>query len=204
MCPAIAQNDLWRHLKILPGLIDILGPIRAEKVARSMVKSFTEKPLSRFLCGLSIPGVGEQTAKLLAQHFRHMDKLRAASLEELICVPGIGHKTAEDIVSWFSAPQNIGMLDRMRKTMAHYGGSNFVEPDQKGELMGQTFCITGSFEKPRHEIIKFYESKGAIYKSSISAGLDFVLVGADAGSKLAKAEKLGLKIIKEVFFEWVT
>lgn len=180
-------------MSIAESLVELVGLKRATKIVAA-IEASKRKPLHRLLTGLSIPGVGAVTAKNLARRFGHLDEIANADVYLLCTVDGVGIETARSIRDWFREPRNIQTVERLRAA-----GLNFAESTETGhELAGQTFCITGSFEKPRHEIIKFYESKGAIYKSSISAGLDFVLVGADAGSKLAKAEKLGLKIIREV------
>ncbi len=170
----------------------------AEISAEKLVKAIQEKknpPLPRFIYGLGIRHVGEQTGIDLANSFHSIDKLSKVSIDELSEVEGIGEVVAEAIAEWFAEPHNKKLLEKFKKVG--------VEPEEakqiKGPLTGKSFVVTGSLESmSREEAGEKIRALGGTFQSSVGKETDFLVVGANVGeSKLAKARKFGTKQIKE-------
>lgn len=159
------------------------------------VQAKKNPPLARFLYGLGIRHVGVQTAIDLANKFKSLDKLRAATIDELHAVEGIGEVVAESIVEWFSEPANQKLLDKFTKLG--------VQPESVkhtgGKLAGKSFVITGTLDSmSREEAGEKIRALGGTFQSSVGKDTNYLVVGANVGaSKLAKAEKLGTKQIDE-------
>ncbi|MBI1910679.1 MAG: NAD-dependent DNA ligase LigA [Deltaproteobacteria bacterium] len=158
-----------------------------------------KRTLERFIYALGINGVGEHMARILAERFGSIDNLMQASMEELLNVYEIGPGTAESIVDFFKEAHNRQVIEKIKKA-----GVNIPEKKAKeeGRLTGKKFIFTGALESfTRDEAQELVESEGAEAVSAISRKIDYVVAGAEAGSKLDKARKLGLKIIDEQEFK---
>jgi DNA ligase (NAD+) len=166
--------------------------------------------LDRFVLALGIRQVGQSTAKLLARNYLSFAALRAAMAEaadpeseaykRLIDINGIGEDTAADIVGFFTEERNLAVLDDL---VSHVTVLDFAAPKAEagGVLSGKTVVFTGTLiELTRNEAKARAEALGANVTGSVSAKTDLVVVGADAGSKAAKAEQLGVKTITEAEF----
>lgn len=173
----------------------------AEVSANKLVSAIQAKKnpsLHRFVYGLGIRQIGVQTAIDLANHFKSFDKIAASTIEELSSIEGIGEIVAESVVEWFSEPSNQHLIDKFTK----YG----VEPQQVkqvgGKLSGKSFVVTGSLDSMgREQAGEKIRSLGGTFQSSVGKDTDFLVVGANVGaSKLAKAEKLGTKLLTEEEF----
>ncbi len=155
--------------------------------------------LARLLCAFGIRQVGQKAAKVLAAHFADLDTLMAAGTEELTAIPDIGGITAGFITEWFSLPQSMHLIGRLRAA-----GVDFTSHEEKKDdrFAGQTFVLTGTLSKyTRDEASAIIESFGGKSSGSVSKKTSFVLAGENAGSKLTKAESLGIRIISEDEFE---
>lgn len=153
--------------------------------------------LDRLLIGLSIPHVGEETAYLLATHLKSMQKLRTASGDDLARIAGIGAVVAEGVVSWFRDDANTAMLDRL---LEHLTVAKVSAPAQ-GPLLGMTVVVTGTLSGlSRDEAEALVRKAGGNVSGSVSKNTSFVLAGESAGSKLAKAEELGVEVVGEEEF----
>ena len=174
-----------------------------EKSVENLMRELAERravPFERYLVALAIPEVGPATGKLLARHFATLEELAAADEERLLHVEGIGPEMAASITGWFAAPENRALLARLAA-----GGVTLVYPDRaalaSGPLAGKTVVFTGTLEQlSRAEAKRLAEALGAHVASSVSKKTDFVVVGADAGSKRKKAEELGLAVLDEAGF----
>lgn len=160
-----------------------------------------ERPLSRVLFALGIRYVGGQIAELLARAFGSMERIRAASLAEIEDVEGIGPKIADSVYAWFNDPtgQNQRVLDKLVAA-----GVNMVETSttQGGPLSGLTIVVTGRLERhSRTEIEQRIKGLGGVVGDSVSKKTSYLVAGADAGSKLARAQKVGTPILDEDGFE---
>ena len=148
----------------------------------------------RFLYALGAPGIGKKTAKDLIKKFNSLDNLMMASFEELSSVDGIGDILASNLVDFFANEDNMRMIDGLLKS------GIVLEENQEvdGVFKGLKFVLTGSLPTlKRGEATKMIEDNGGEVASSVSKTVDIVLAGDDAGSKLEKAQKLGIKIIDE-------
>ena len=173
----------------------------AEISANKLVKAIQAKkqpPLHRFIYGLGIRHIGTQTATDLANHFRSLEALGQATIDELAEVEGIGEIVAESLVEWFSEPRNQKLFKKFQKLGV------WPQPVKQvgGKLSGQKFVVTGSLESlGREEAAERIRSLGGVFQNAIAKDTDYLVVGANVGaSKLAKATKLGTKQITEPQF----
>ena len=161
-------------------------------------------PLDRFILALSIPHVGESTAKLLARNFQSLDAFMKAmrskdAAEELDSIEGIGDVMAQAITDFFAEEHTIEALERL---LHHINVTDVAAHTSKSPVAGKTVVFTGSLEKmTRSEAKARAESLGAKVAGSVSKKTDLVIAGPGAGSKLSEAEKLNVKIISEL--EWL-
>ncbi len=155
--------------------------------------------LARFLVALAIPEVGPATARLLAQHFHSLEELRAATLDELQHVDGVGPEVAERVVTWFAEKGNQRFVERLVE-----GGVEIREAAKGsagGFFAGKSVVFTGTLEAlGRNEAKQAVEEQGGRVASSVSAKTDYLVVGGKPGSKAKKAEELGVKVILEAEF----
>ena len=143
--------------------------------------------------------MGDQTAELLAHAFGSIDRLRAASLEEIAAVEGIGPKIAESVYAWFQDPINLTFVGKLRDA-----GVNMLDQATQvsGPLRGLTIVVTGRLARhTRGQIEARIKSLGGVVGDAVSKKTDYLVAGEDAGSKLARAEKLGTPILTEDEFE---
>ena len=173
------------------------GDKKIANLLRAIEKS-KHTTLDRFIFALGIGGIGKKTAKDLVKKFRTLDNLKNASLEELSAVDGIGGILANNIFDFFRDSNSVKFVDDLLAS-----GIEFEEEQEKtGVFSGLKVVLTGSLPTyKRGEATKLIEDNGGEVAASVSKTVDLVLAGEDAGSKLEKAEKLGIKIIDETEFK---
>jgi DNA ligase (NAD+) len=188
--------DLYRLTK--EQLLELDG--FADKSASNTIEAIElskRTPFSRVLLGLNIPDVGWVTAQSLARHFGSVDKLAAATQEEIVEVEGIGPERAEAIVEWFADDDNRALVEELRQLGLRLEAGPEERPVE-GPLTGSTYVITGTLESlSRDEARKALEAKGAKVADSVSKKTTGVVVGESPGSKAAKAEQLGVPVLDE-------
>jgi DNA ligase (NAD+) len=174
-------------------------PRLGDKSAAQLVSAIAaskDQPLSRLLFGLGIPDVGEETAKLLARRFGTMDALKDATEEEIEGIHGIGPSIVASVTGWFATPENRVLVKALERH-----GVNTNEPkraEAEGALLGKKIVITGTLPTlARDEAKQLVELAGGKATDSVSKNTDFVVAGAEAGSKLDKARALGVEVIDE-------
>lgn len=182
------------------------------KTARNLIAELEKaktKPLARILVALNIRHVGPVAARALATHFGSLDAIRAASAEQLAAVEGIGPVIAGALADWFAQDWHVEIVDRWRAAGVQFATPGFVpppetgaDPAQAGPLAGLVVVVTGTVpgftrEGAQEAVIE----AGARASASVSAKTDFLVAGAGAGSKLAKAEKLGVPVVPAEQFE---
>lgn len=173
--------------------------ISAKKLLASIEKVAKQVPLSRLLTGLSLPHVGEETAILLAQNFKTIDDLAEASEEKLSAIVGIGPIVAKAIAEWFGEKENKDLIRRLKNVLAIK--SEKTSGGKNQPLAGKTFVLTGGMESmSRDEAKEKIRKLGGDVSSSVSKKTTYVVAGDEAGSKLDKAEALGVKILSEAEF----
>ncbi len=159
------------------------------------IEASKKRPLERVIYGLGIRMVGERTAQFLAEHFGSMEALESAGVEELQDVNEVGPRIAESIVEFFSIAANRKLVERLREAGLTLTG----QKKQRGtKLTGKTFVLTGTLAHfTRDEAKMMIEDAGGKVTGSVSKKTDYVVAGADAGSKLDKAKELGVHVIDE-------
>jgi DNA ligase (NAD+) len=172
----------------------------AQNIVNSIQKS-KEVPFERVVFALGIRFVGETSARLLARHFKSMDALMNAGLEDLQEVEGIGEVMAKSIISYFHNEQNRQIVERLRSYGLQFELST-VDAQLSTKLEGQSVVISGVFQHhSRDEYKQLIEQNGGKNVGSISGKTSFILAGDNMGpSKLQKAEKLGIRIVSEAEF----
>jgi DNA ligase (NAD+) len=187
--------DLYRlTLEQLIGL-ERMGKKSAEKLLMN-IEASRQRPLPRLLNGLGIPFVGERTAQFLAEAFGDLDAIAAAGEDELQKAGEVGPKVARSIRGFFDEQRNRDLIDRLRQERLQF---NYAVPQRSGgALSGLTFVITGTLPSlSREEAKQRIEAAGGKVAGSVSRKTNFLLAGEDAGSKLTKAQELGVQVIDE-------
>jgi DNA ligase (NAD+) len=178
---------------------------KAEKSASKLIEQIDASKthgLQRLLYGIDIRHVGERYAKILANNYRSIDRVAEASVEELDAIPEIGLTVAESVHEWFRNPRNIDLVKRLKAAgvKLEVDGASTALLDER--FIGKTFVLTGTLESlTRDQASKLIEDRGGRVSSSVSKKTDYVLAGSEAGSKLAKAESLGVKVLDEASFK---
>jgi DNA ligase (NAD+) len=175
--------------------LDRMGEKSAGNLVSAIEKSKTTT-LARFLLGLGIRHVGESTAKDLARHFGNLDTILEASAEQLLEVPDVGPIVAQSIRTFFEQPHNREVIEQLRAAGVHWP-EQVVEHVPK-PFAGQTFVLTGTLPTlTRDEAAERIEAAGGKVAGSVSRKTNYVVAGAEAGSKLTKALELGVSVIDE-------
>ncbi|MFQ5350682.1 MAG: NAD-dependent DNA ligase LigA, partial [Thermoanaerobaculia bacterium] len=200
----LVEKGLVRHL---PDLFDLEAEQLlelegfAEKSANALVDGIERAShcdLDRFLFGLGIPEVGATTARDLARHFGTFDTVRRADDEALQRVPGVGPRMAEQITAFFAEPHNAEILDQLLDGRIHVRETQPVAEEEAGPLDGLRVVLTGGLERlSRSQAKELLEAHGAQVTSAVSRRTDYVVAGSDPGSKLAKAQDLGVAVLDE-------
>jgi DNA ligase (NAD+) len=180
----------------LPGF----GERSAENLVAAIAAS-KDRPIARLLVGLSIPRVGTHVAQLLARRFRGIPPLADASLEALQGIAGIGPEIAAGVHEWFRAPENRELIDKLRQAGLRMQDEGPGQVPSAGPLQGKIVVLTGTLAGfSRDEATAAAERAGARVTSSVSKKTSFVVAGAEAGSKLDKAQALQVEIVDEAEF----
>ncbi len=179
-------------------LLELEG-FKDKKVDRLLegIEASKAQPATRFLTALGIRFVGSVIAATLLDAFVSIDRLQEATQEEIEAVYGLGKETAVSVVSWFQDERNLRLLEKFREAGLNFAVDR-VEPVGEQPLAGLTFVITGTLPTlSRDEAKSLIENYGGKVTGSVSKNTDFLLVGENAGSKLTKAEALGVAILDE-------
>ena len=172
-----------------------------EKSAYNMYNAIQEsktRPINRLLTAFSIRHIGKETAELITQRFLTFDDIKNASIEDLSEIDGVGDKMAESVYEFFHNEENIKMLNDLKEL----GISPVSKAQPKSDkLGGKTFVLTGTLQNmTRDEASEIIKLNGGKTSSSVSKKTDYVLAGENAGSKLEKAQNLGVIILSEEQF----
>ena len=189
--------DLYYLEKDQVAALDRLGDKSAANLLAAIENS-KQAGLARLLCAFGIRQVGQKAAKVLASYYTDLDALMEADREALTRIPDIGAVTADYIVGWFQNPQSRHLIERLREA-----GLDFASREEKKDdrFAGLTFVLTGALSRfTREEASSIIESFGGKASSSVSKKTSYVLAGENAGSKLSKAEALGIPVLTEEEF----
>ena len=175
-----------------------MGQRSSQNLVNAIEKS-KSTTLPKFLYGLGIREVGEATAKSLANEFVNIDKIMTATIEEYLCVHDIGDVTAENIVSFFDRISNKKLVNQLQAKGIRWDENQRDNHSSDNlTLVGQVWVITGSLDSmTRSELSDKLEALGAKVGSSVSKNVDILVVGSNPGSKLKKAETLGIRVVSE-------
>ena len=207
--PALVQSLVEEKLVASPAdlytlrlpdvaMLERMGEKSAQNLLAAIEKS-KQNPLARLLFAFGIRQVGQKAAQTLAREYGTLDALMEADKERLIQTFDVGEITAENLYQWLHSEQSLHLIQRLREA-----GVNMNQPDQQvsRKLEGKTFVLTGTLSRyTRSEAGALIEQHGGKVSGSVSKKTSFVLAGEDAGSKLTKAQSLGISILDEDGFE---
>jgi DNA ligase (NAD+) len=186
--------DIYRLTKDNLLSLERMGDKSAQNILDEIEKS-KKLPLERVIHGLGIRFVGERTAQFLAEHFGSMEALEEASQEALEEVNEVGPRIAESMIEFFTAPANRKLIERLREAGLTLKGR---KKERGTKLAGKAFVLTGTLSRfTRDQAKKMIEDAGGKVTGSVSKKTDYVVAGADAGSKLDKARELNVAVIGE-------
>jgi len=202
LCRSLFQKGLVKDSGDLYSLtrdtllgLERMGEKSAANVLASIEKS-RERPLSNLIFALGIPNIGEETAAVLVQHYNSIDALSKAGLEELMGIPSIGPKVSDGILAFFRQPQNTDIIEKLRRAGVKMESAEAVRRDLP--LWGVEFVITGKLATSgRQELEAKIRALGGKAGSDVTKKTGYLVVGSDPGSKLARAQSLGIKILAE-------
>ncbi|MBP8743442.1 MAG: NAD-dependent DNA ligase LigA, partial [Acidaminococcaceae bacterium] len=180
--------------------IERMGEKSAENLLAAIEES-KKQSFDKLLFALGIRHVGAKVARILALQYGNIDALRQASTDELSAIRDIGPKIAESVVSYFAVPSNLDLLYRLKKLGLNMEMKGVAGTDTSHPFYGKTLVFTGTMPTlDRATAQTMAQDAGAKVSGSVSKKTDYVVAGAEAGSKLTKAQELGVKVIDETEF----
>lgn len=189
--------SLWdlepQRLAQLPGW----GEVSAANLLAQLEEA-RRRPLWRVLAALGIRHVGERAARVLASRFGSLQALAAATVEELATVPGVGPVIASSVVEYFRDEENAALVGRLRARGIDPEERSTALPAEAAALAGLTFVLTGTLSRPREAVARLLEDAGGKVSESVSRRTSFVVRGDQPGSKVARAQQLGVGVLDEV------
>jgi DNA ligase (NAD+) len=171
-----------------------------ERSAQKLVAAIDasrQRPFGNVLFGLGVPHVGDVTAQAIARHFGSLAALQDASAQDIAEVEGVGSVIAEAVAVWFADPDHQALVAALSEAGVRLELGPDELPAAGGPLEGKTFVITGTLSRARAEIESEIAAAGGKVTGSVSSKTDYVVAGEAAGSKLAKAQKLGVEVLDE-------
>lgn len=169
----------------------------AAKLINSIIKS-KSNPLDRLICGLGIRNVGSASCKLLCEKFGSIDNIISARVEDIVAIDGFGELTAETVYKTLSEPHMLKTISELKELGVN---TEYETSRQSDKLSGLSFVITGTLPNySRDDMKALVEANGGVVKSSVSKKTNYLIAGEDAGSKLTKAQELGINIVDENAF----
>lgn len=204
LCDQLVDRGLVKNIAELYSItldeflkLERMGVKSAEKILANIDRS-RRQPLARLLNALGIPFVGERTAQILADYFGDLDKIATAMDDELQQADEIGPKVSHSIRTFFAQDQNKDLVERLRAAGLQFTGEIKRKQDKTGKLVGATLVLTGTLPNlSREEATALIEAEGGKVTGSVSKKTNYVVAGTEAGSKLDKAQALGIRILDE-------
>ena len=172
----------------------------AKKSAQNIldgIEASKKRDLWRLIFGLGILHVGAGSGRALSEHFSSLDAVASASEEELKRINDVGDVVAASVASWFRVPENKDRIEKLRGYGLQFASSGRAASAATGPFLDKSFVITGTLSKSRDEVAEFIRQHGGKIASSVSKKTDYLVAGEEAGSKLAKAQQLGVRIVTE-------
>jgi DNA ligase (NAD+) len=193
-------HDLGDIYYLDPEKLDGLEGYGEKRIANLMaaIEDSKNRPPARLLTALGIKGVGEVVAEALMDHFGSLDALAGATVEELESIPGIGPTLAQGVVEWFSREPNRRVIEKLKAAGVSTAQEKTAAPAGSQQFDGLTFVITGTLPNmSRDQARDFIKERGGKVTDSVSKNTSYLVAGEAAGSKLAKANQLGVSVIDE-------
>jgi DNA ligase (NAD+) len=192
--------DIYSLVPEQIAVLERMGNKSAQKLIKAIEES-KQQPFARVLYGLGIRHVGAVTARLLVDKFPLIEALSQASVADISAIYGIGEEIAEAVIKWFKVAANQDLIKRLKQAKLQLAEDRIGEDRSVGNCVGKSFVITGTLPTlKRSEAQKLIEAAGGKVSNSISSKTDYLVVGAEAGSKLEKAEKFGIEQLTESEF----
>jgi DNA ligase (NAD+) len=180
--------------------LERMGEISARNLVNAVEASKTQ-PLARVIVALGVRHAGPTAATALSRAFSDLDAVMTATTEELTAVDGVGPVIAQSIEAWFTVPTNRALIEKLRAAGVNFAAPVVEAPDVEPTLEGRTFVLTGGLEGyTREQAEAEITARGGKVTGSVSKKTSYVLVGENPGSKLAKAEQLGVPMLDEDAF----
>ncbi|MEO6871487.1 MAG: NAD-dependent DNA ligase LigA [Chthoniobacterales bacterium] len=189
-------SDIYRLTSAELADLERMGEKSVAKLLDAIARS-RQQSLWRLLFGIGILHVGVSAARALADHFANLDELMAASPEELQRIPDVGEVVGASIAQFFAEPANRTMIEKLRAAGLRLTSEPKAVGASDTQIKGTTWVITGTLSQPREEIAEEIVKRGGKVSGSVSKKTSYVLAGEEAGSKLEKGRKLGIKVISE-------
>jgi DNA ligase (NAD+) len=206
MVAQLVENNLLRDVSGIYALSsDTLGQLErmGEKSVNNLLEAIERsktRPLWRLLFGLGILHVGVSASRALADHFPNLDAVMNASVEELQRIPDVGKVVGQSIHDFLREPGNLEMIEKLRCAGLQFKAEEKTVDHSASKMKGTTWVITGTLSQSRDEIAEVIIANGGKVSGSVSKKTSFVLAGEDAGSKLERARKLGIRVVDETDF----
>jgi DNA ligase (NAD+) len=192
-------SDIYRLTSAQVSELERMGEKSVSNLLEAIEQS-KKQPLWRLLYGLGILHVGVSAARALADHFANLDALMQTSPEELQRIPDVGEVVGASIFQFFQEPGNCKMIENLRAAGLRLTSERKITSASDSKIKGTIWVITGTLSKPRDEIAEEIIRQGGKVSGSVSKKTSYVLAGEEAGSKLEKARKLGLRVLNEIEF----
>ena len=189
--------DLYELNELSLAKLERQGAKSIENLLKGLADS-KQQPPWRLVFGLGIIHVGVSSARALMEYFGSVDELAKTEVADLLKVQDIGGIVAESIHEWFRDERNVKLLDRLRTAGLQFSNPKVEQASDK--FAGTTWVITGSLSQPREEIADTIRANGGKVSGSVSGKTTYLLAGEEAGSKMEKATKLGVKVLNEEEF----
>jgi DNA ligase (NAD+) len=206
MVGQLVEHKLLRDVSDIYAL-DAATLAELERMGEKSVSNLLEaiersksRPLWRLLFGLGLLHVGVSASRALADHFPDLDAIKKSLVEELQRIPDVGEVVARSIHDFFQQPGNLDMIEKLRRAGLQFKAEEKTSDNSAPGFKGTTWVITGTLSQSRDEIAEVILSRGGKVSGSVSKKTNFLLAGEEAGSKLEKAKKLGVRIMDEAAF----
>jgi DNA ligase (NAD+) len=186
-------SDIYSLNKDVLMDLDRVGEKLAENLESAIQRS-KGTTFAKFIYALGIRHVGEYIAKILSKRFENLSNLKNATKEELLVIEGVGDEIAESVVSFFKEKKNLETIESLLSSGVYFKEERALKTSS---IKDKSFVFTGTLSKPREHYKQLVENAGGIVRNSISKQLDYLVAGENPGSKLSKAQKLGIKVLTE-------
>jgi DNA ligase (NAD+) len=192
-------SDIYELNAATLGDLERMGEKSVGNLLEAIERS-KSRPLWRLVFGLGILHVGVSASRALADHFPDLDAIMKSSVEELQRIPDVGEVVGQSIHDFFREPGNLKMIEKLRSARLQFKGEEKQVDHSASKIKGTTWVITGTLSQSRDEIAEMIIAQGGKVSGSVSKKTSFVLAGEEAGSKLEKAKKLGIRVVNEAEF----